>query len=122
MINSNLVAVEYEFYKDFYETRVPFKAFDPDNYSFIYFGRRYLTEKEHLVLVPHGSVANLPSYEGGVGYIKLKDMTNYRTLTCKKCSTLCDNLESFFIHEDNSSYVCPSCNPQLSCWEEVKSK
>lgn len=123
MINPLLPAIEFENLEGTFEVRALYRHFKPEDYAFVYFGRRYLTEKEHLVLVRFGVKATLPSYEGGVGYILLKDNLTTRSLTCKQCSSACDSLESFMIHEnDSTSYVCSFCNVKKFTWEEVKTK
>lgn len=122
MINPNLSAVVYnkDTFKDFTIINSPLSTYKIDDYAFIYFGRRYLTENEHLVLVPFGVDANIPPYMGGVGYLLVKDSTSIRSLTCKQCKTPTMSLESFYIHEDNSDYLCSHCNVERIPWEDIK--
>ena len=124
MINPNLPAVVYnkDSIKEFTIINTPLRLYNIEDYAFIYFGRRFLTEQEHLVLVPFGIDASLPPYMGGVGYLLVKDSTSIRSLTCKRCQTFSDSLESFYIHEDNSDYLCPHCNVVRIPWEEIKNK
>lgn len=124
MINQNLPAVVYnqDTFREFTFINTPLRVYKIEDYAFIYFGRRYLTEQEHLVLVPFGVDANIPPYMGGVGYLLVKDATTIRTLTCTKCSTPTDSLESFYIHEDNTDYICTHCNVVRIPWEEIKNK
>lgn len=122
MINNLLFAIDYNNYKENLSVVDYLRHFKLEDYSKVYFGRRFLTEIEHLVLVPHGQTADLPVYNDGVGYILLKDNTYIRTLTCNKCGTLCNNLEQFIIHENDSDYKCSNCLVDKVLWEEVKLK
>lgn len=122
MLNNLLLAVEYNKYDPTTSSFSYLRHYKLEDYSHVYFGRRYLTEKEHAVLIPHGTKHDLPVYKDGVGFILLKENTYVRALSCSNCQSLCDSLEDFVVYENRTDYQCTNCFVNKTLWEEVITK
>jgi hypothetical protein len=98
------------------------KDFDLSSFSKVYFGRRLLSEEAHVILVKDSDKASIPSYEGGVGFILLRDnLLDLRTLKCSSCKKEPLDPEAYVDHEDSDrSYVCSSCTPTTYYLEVIK--
>lgn len=95
--------------------------FDLSQYSKVYFGRRYLSEPAHAILVADKDDADVPPYKGGVGFILLKDnLVETRNLKCTRCHKEPLSPEEYIMNPDDGKYICDSCTPTNYLLEDVK--
>jgi DNA-directed RNA polymerase subunit RPC12/RpoP len=121
-MNPLTIAIDYSGSMDYYLVVRRVRDVDLSNFSSVYFGRRFLSEQAHLLLIPQGVTFTPPSYEGGVGFMLIKEnLIQLRNLKCSNCSDEPLDPESYFLYKDDSkSYVCSRCQEFVVLMEDVE--